>query len=146
MTLRLNKVIAINKTVTLAGAPHRQIPAIRIIFSEEWGNMIQDTSKEAYKDIKESGVSDSQVNLYLHHLSTLHDATDKEMGKFIKDSLGNGIPPSQVSARRNDVLRNRPHTIEMAAKRKCRISGKTAQAWRVKKVDQHQSSLERFFS
>jgi hypothetical protein len=106
---------------------------------------VTDTSKEAYKEVKENGVSDSQVNLYLHNLSILDDATDKEMAKFMRGEDGKELPPSQISARRNDVLKNRPHTIEMACKRTCHVSGRTAQAWRIKPTDEHQSSLERFF-
>jgi hypothetical protein len=87
--------------------------------------MIQDTSTEAYKDIKANGVSDKQVDKYLHNLSVLVDATDSEMAKFMD------IPPSQVSARRNDILKNRPKHIEFSKKRKCEVSGRTANAWKV---------------
>lgn len=64
------------------------------------------------------------------------DLTDKEAAKWLQHLTGDDWPPSTVSARRNELsansndaeIRTRPLVIP-ARKRRCRVSGHTAQAW-----------------
>lgn len=90
--------------------------------------MIADTSKKAYREITTEGLKERQQQQYITALNVLcdirGDATDSEVSRLLN------VPSSTVSARRNELLKK----VELSRKRKCIISGRTAQAWRLKTV------------
>jgi len=91
--------------------------------------MIQETSREAFKDIQES-LGERQI-LVLNALKRLcqmyGSATDREIAFHL--SKGD---PNFVRPRRFELV-NKYKLVGFAIKRPCRITGKTALAWKVLK-------------
>lgn len=87
---------------------------------------VRDTSLEAYRDIRESGVMGArQLQVYDHLAKAPAPITDKEL------SVQSGIPINVVTPRRGEL--NKMKLIKDVGKRPCTITTRTAHEWRVKK-------------
>ena len=83
---------------------------------------VQQTSKDAYTLLKDSGRADSQRDRIMIVLRfAAFPMTNREIAKCL------GMEPSTVSARRNELMDARK--IRSVGKRKCKVSKITALVW-----------------
>lgn len=82
------------------------------------------TSATSYAEHIDSGKQSTQLILYIEALRELGTASDREV------SIRINMYPSQVSARRNEALKN--NLIEEAGTKRDERTGKTVTTWRIK--------------
>lgn len=85
--------------------------------------MIQETSQLAFQEVLPT-LSDRHQKV-LQVLSTVPDATNSELSRML------GWEINRVTPRVNELVNLEKPLIEQARKRSCKITGRTAIAWRV---------------
>lgn len=88
--------------------------------------MIQETSIKAYNELgKKIGERHIEIMDAIKEYSKYYnDITDRELASFMKQA-----DPNYVRPRRHELV-NKYKIIGFSQKRKCRVSGKTALAWK----------------
>ena len=88
---------------------------------------VQETSKQAYFSEVLPTLSDRHQKV-LEVLSTVPDATNNELSKMLAWEINRVTPRINELVNREEPLKP---LVEQAGKRACRITGRTAIAWRV---------------
>ena len=98
--------------------------------------MIQETSQQAYFTEVLPTLADRHQEV-LKTLATVPDATNSELSRML------GWEINRVTPRVNELVNLEKPLIEQAQKRPCKITGRTAIAWRVIHQNQKDPSIFR---